>query len=152
MTISWKQVGIFLIILVIIIGLSNILLRYALPIKTSRLISGNMEPTYQRGDVLFYSGSANYAVNDVVIYVTSRGPSAVRIIEINEDGTYQAKGDANPVPISVSGLDETSIRQEQIMGKVSSGTSPYVFYPLVYGFEIILAVFLTFSLAKKIKK
>jgi|TARA_Y100000294_G_C8507965_1_gene317510 signal peptidase I len=138
--------------MIFLIGLANISFRYVFPTKPVKLASGNMEPTYSKGDVIFYTQSEDYKVDDIILHETSRAPSVVRIIEINQDGTFKAKGDANPTSISRPGLDETRIPNEKIIGKVSFGTKSFVFYPLMYGIEIILALLLTILISKKIKK
>ena len=152
MAVNWKQIGIFLIIMLVLVGLANVTFRYVLPTKPVKLASGNMEPTYSKGDVIFYTQSDNYKVDDIILHETSRAPSVVRIIEINDDGTFKAKGDANPTSISSPGLDETHIPKEKIIGKVSFGTKSFIFYPLVYGIEIIIALLLTILISKKIMK
>jgi len=73
-----------LALMVLLIASANIAFRN-LPLK--RLVSGNMEPTYSKGDILIHT-EAEYAVEDIIIYETSRAPSVVRIIEMN-DGTYK---------------------------------------------------------------
>ena len=152
MKINWKQAGIFLILMILFMALANICFKYVLPIKPVKLVSGNMEPTYSKGDILFYTKSGDYKPNDIILHKTRRAPSVTRIIAINEDGTFEAKGDANPVSISSTYLDETHIQKEQIIGEISFGISQFIFYPLVYGIEIILAILLTILISKKIKK
>jgi signal peptidase I len=153
MKITWKQIGIFLVLLFLIIGLANILFRYVLPITPVKYISSNMEPTYSKGDVLFYSSAETYDVEDVIIYKTKTPyPGVVRIVGINEDGSFIAKGDANLNSINTGYLDETHINKEQIIGKIVFSTKSIIFYPLVYGIEIILAIILTLIISRKIKK
>ncbi len=150
MPVNWKQVGIFLIIMLFLIGLSNVAFRYILPTKPVKLASGNMEPTYSRGDILFYTQEDNYKVDDVIIHEAPRGSSVARILEINDDATFKAKGDANRASISDSlSLDETHIPNDKIIGKVSFGMKPFVFYPLLYGFEIIIAMLLTILIFRR---
>jgi len=147
-----KKIVIFIVLMILIIGLANVLFRFVLPIKPVVLVSGNMEPTHNRGDVLFYDSSNDFKVDDIIIYKTDRNPSVVRIIEINDDGTYKAKGDNNPISISRPGMDETHIQKKQIIGKVSFGTKWYIFYPLSYGIQIIIALLLTQLIYSKLKK
>ena len=59
---NWKKVGIFILIFIILVGLSNVLFRFVLPIKTVFLVSRNMEPTYHKNDILFWKQSNNYEV------------------------------------------------------------------------------------------
>ena len=147
-----KKIIIFIVLMILIVGLANVLFRFVLPIKPVVLVSGNMEPTHDKGDVLFYGSSNDFKVDDIIIYNTDRNPSVVRIIEINDDGTYKAKGDNNPISISRPGMDETKIQKEQIIGKVSFGTKWYIFYPLSYGIQIIIALLLTQFIYSKLKK
>ncbi len=147
-----KKIIIFIVLMILIIGVANVLFRFVLPIKPVKLISGNMEPTHNSGEVLFYGSSNDYKVDDIIIYKPARNPSVVRIIEINDDGTYKAKGDNNPISISRPDMDETHIQKEQIIGKVSFGTKWYIFYSLSYGIQIIIALLLTQLIYSKLKK
>ena len=147
-----KKIIIFVVLIILIIGLTNVLFEFVLPIKPVKLISGNMEPTYNRGDVLFYIHSNDYKVDDIIIYETGRALSVVRIIEINYDGTFKAKGDNNVMPISRSDIDETHIQKEQIIGKISFGTKWFIFYSLSYGIQIIITLLLTQLIYSKLKR
>lgn len=68
------------------------------------------------GDMPVVQGSDTYNVGDVIVYsVPSQDyPIIHRIIKINEDGTYQTKGDNNVNQLPY----EFSVRKEQIHGKV----------------------------------
>ncbi|MBI2652008.1 signal peptidase I [Candidatus Woesearchaeota archaeon] len=155
MTINWKQIGIFLALMILVVALGNLIFRYIIPIKSVKLNSESMAPTYYKGDVLFYSPLISYNINDIILYKPLIRPQSivVRIIEENPDGTFKVKGDnpqTNPIPIAQ--LDQNNLKKEQIIGKISFGTKSYIFYPLVYGIEIILAILLTILISKKIKK
>ena len=153
MALSLKQVGIFVVLLVLFIVLANLAFQYILPIL--KLNSESMIPTYHKGDVLFYKTSSSYSINDVVVYTSSilPKPIIVRIIEENPDGTFKAKGDntkTNPSPNAR--LDQNNLKKEQIMGKVLFGANSFIFYLVVYGIEIMFAIILTLVISKKIKK
>ena len=146
-----KKIALFIVLLVILIVMGKLINRFVLPL--AKLNSESMYPTYNKGDILFYSKSSPYNVNDVIIFYSSRRiPIVVRIIEINPDSTYKAKGDnpkTNPVPIKSIFLDETRISKEQILGKILFSFNPIIFYVLVYGIEIIIAFLLTKLISAK---
>ncbi len=68
------------------------------------------------GDVAVIAGSEEYRVGDIVVFSvpTSKHPIIHRIVMINEDGTYQTKGDHNNVQLPY----EYKIEKSQIHGKV----------------------------------
>lgn len=68
------------------------------------------------GDMPIVAGSNKYHVGDVIVYSVSaqKYPIIHRIIKINDDGTYQTKGDNN----SLQAQYEFSVRTDQIHGKV----------------------------------
>ena len=63
----------------------------------SVVISGSMEPSINVNDVVFTKAESTYCTNDVVVYIDGNGKSAVvhRIVDIDKDGNYVTKGDAN---------------------------------------------------------
>ncbi len=147
-----KKIIIFIVLMILIIGLANVLFRFVLPIKPVKMISGSMAPTYNAGDVLFYRGSDTYNIDDIIIYKPSSRPQSIviRIIEENSDGTFKVKGDANQATIPA--LDQNNLKKEQIIGKVSFGTKWFIFYPLSYGIQILIALLLTQLIYSKLKK
>jgi signal peptidase I len=68
------------------------------------------------GDMPIVVGADSYEVGDVIVYSVSEVnyPIIHRIIKINEDGTYQTKGDNNLQQYTY----ELSVKDEQIHGKV----------------------------------
>ena len=122
-----------------------VLLNFVLPVKTC-MISGDIG-NYKSGDILFYTESDSYIVNDVILYTPSSTPSTIvaEIVEKNPDGTFKVIG-TNPEPIE--DLDQNNLKKEQIMGKVISSTSPYVFYPILIAINLILAFILTHFIYK----
>lgn len=68
------------------------------------------------GDMPIVKGSESYKVGDVIVYSVPglKSPIIHRIIKINEDGTYQTKGDNNPTQAPY----EYNVSKEQINGKV----------------------------------
>lgn len=145
---EWKKILTFVIILVVILLISNVFLRGIIPIKPIRFGSQNMEPTYNKNDVLFYSPQESYSVGDVIILETERNPMVTRITSINQDRSYEAKSDNNPVQLAV----EKEIQKSEIKGKVSSSASPYLFYTLLWGIQIIIALLLTNPIYSKVNK
>lgn len=70
---------------------------------------------FAKGDMPIVKGSDEYKVGDVIVYDAGQEvPIIHRIIKINEDGTYQTKGDNNPGQYPY----ELSVSKEQIHGKV----------------------------------
>ncbi len=147
-----KKIIIFVVLIILIIGLVNVLFRFVLPIKPVKMISRSMAPTYNKGDVLFYSSSDTYNIEDIIIYTPSARPQNIvaRIIEENPDGTFKVKGDANPSVLPI--FDQESLKKEQIVGKVLSGTKWFIFYPLIYIIQIIIALLLTKLIYSKLIK
>ncbi|MEM5793945.1 MAG: hypothetical protein QXD54_02155 [Candidatus Aenigmatarchaeota archaeon] len=79
------------------------------------------------GDLPIIQGSKDYKVGDVVVFSVpcESSPIIHRIVYINEDGSYQTKGDHNPDQITkCCGIEkqvcytEKSISKDQIHGKV----------------------------------
>ena len=68
------------------------------------------------GDIAFLQGQKEYKVGDVIVYSAKNYPLPIihRIIKINEDGTYQTKGDNNFGQLSF----EKRVEREKIYGKV----------------------------------
>jgi signal peptidase I len=67
------------------------------------------------GDMPIVQGSDTYKVGDIIVYDAGQpAPIIHRIVKINEDGTYQTKGDHNPWQNPY----EYSVKKEQIYGKV----------------------------------
>ena len=71
---------------------------------------------FEVGDMPIVIGSNNYNIGDVIVYSVpgSNFPIIHRIVKINDDGTYQTKGDNNLSQLPY----EIRIREEQIYGKV----------------------------------
>lgn len=67
------------------------------------------------GDVVVIVGSKEYKVGDVIVYQPKGSKYSIihRIVAINEDGTYQTKGDRNNAQFPY----EKSIEISQIRGK-----------------------------------
>lgn len=68
------------------------------------------------GDMPIVSGNEDYHVGDVIVYQVSGQPIPIihRIVSMNEDGTYQTKGDNNMDQLPY----EKSVSGSQIVGKV----------------------------------
>ncbi|OIO41102.1 signal peptidase I [Candidatus Pacearchaeota archaeon CG1_02_31_27] len=81
-----------------------------------------------KGDVIVVVGKKQYQEGDVIIFsnLQTKTPIIHRIVLINEDGTYQTKGDHN----NGQNNYEFSIKQSQIKGK-SVLRVPYIGYPKV---------------------
>ncbi len=69
---------------------------------------------FNKGDIVFLYGTKNPKVGDVIVFQGSmKYPIIHRIVNINEDGTFQTKGDNNPD----SRQDEMSTPIENVYGK-----------------------------------
>lgn len=82
------------------------------------VITGSMEPTISVDDYIYVKETDTSLLkkDDIVAYVSEardiQGLIVIhRIVEINPDGTYVTKGDANTIP------DELSVRPDQVIGK-----------------------------------
>ncbi len=79
--------------------------------------SDSMVPTFYKGDILILQGvpAGQLNVDDVIVFSPPNQDTPIvhRIIQINPDGTFQTKGDANPGQIWY----EKSIKASQIHGK-----------------------------------
>jgi signal peptidase I len=80
---------------------------------------------FEIGDLPIIQGSENYKVGDIIVFSVpcESSPIIHRIVYINEDGTYQTKGDHNPDQITkCCGTNvcytEKNISKDQIHGKV----------------------------------
>jgi len=112
-TIIYIAIGIFLAFGV------NLGMAYALStdLPIVAVESNSMVPTFQKGDILILQGSSpeDLAVGDVIVF-TPKGhsiPIVHRIIELNDDGTFQTKGDANNRQLPF----EIRIEPDQIHGR-----------------------------------
>ena len=73
--------------------------------------------SFAKGDILVLRGVWGYEVGDVIVFTHTEGTTPVvhRLIQINQDGTYQTKGDANTNQLPF----EKRILPEQVHGKVT---------------------------------
>ena len=120
------------------------------------VLSGSMEPSMQRGDILFLHKLTPIEVGDIVVY-TIEGEGIpivhrVTIVQKNNDGSlrYLTKGDNNPV--DDRGLyprGQFYLTEKQIVGKVA-GIFPYGGYLTIllndypmfkYALIAVLAIF-----------
>ena len=80
------------------------------------IISPSMEPNIKMYDVVLVIKSNNLKVNDIITFYSTtlykNTPVTHRIVNINDDGTYIVKGDAN------SEVDSENVLPENIIGKV----------------------------------
>ena len=148
MNFNIKKVGVFIVSLIFISTILFVLLNFVLPIKTT-MISGNVG-CYKSRDILFYSESDSYVVEDVILYNPSTQSSTliVEIIEINPDGTFKVIG-INPEPID--DLDQNNLEKDQIIGKVIYSLSPLIYFPIFFIIVLLLAYNLTRFISNKIK-
>lgn len=103
--------------------------------------SGSMEPAIKTGSVIFVGESDEYEVDDVVTVQPAEQPAESythRIKEVNDDGEYVTKGDAN------DSEDATPVAKDQIIGKVLF-TLPLIGYAVAFsktqtGFILLVVV------------
>ena len=85
-----------------------------------------MKNGFKKGDIIIVWGRFTPKLGDIIIFkpgASSIAPRPIihRIIDINEDGTFQTKGDHNKEQLTTSNnfykTDETTITKEQIIGK-----------------------------------
>jgi signal peptidase len=79
--------------------------------------SNSMVPTFYKGDILILQGvrPQQISVGDIIVFSPPGRDTPVvhRVIQLNKDGTFQTKGDANAGQLPF----ETSIQPGQIHGK-----------------------------------
>jgi len=144
-----KIIGVFAVVLIILITLSLISLNFILPIKTV-MISGDVGH-YKNGDILFFTESDSYNINDFILYEPSSSASifVAKIIEKNTDDTFKV---ISTNPESIENLDQNNLKKEQIIGKVISSMSPYIFSFILIAINLVLAFIITHFIYKRINK
>lgn len=80
---------------------------------------------FLRGDLPIIQGEKEYKIGDVIVYSApcEGAPIIHRIVQINQDGSMQTKGDHNvgqipPQSCSAGTFDEKHVPRDQIHGKV----------------------------------
>jgi signal peptidase I len=92
---------------------------------------------FNKGDILFVTGTKpeNLKKGDVIIFAANyKSPIIHRIVEINEKNgeyTFSTLGDNNPEQIYF----ETSIKENQIVGKARANIAPYLGWIKLIFFE-----------------
>ena len=102
---------------------------------------------FKKGDVIIVYGRFTPELGDIIIFKpnpqsTAPRPIIHRIIKINEDGSYQTKGDHNEIQLTGSnryGTDETKITQEQVVGKAVIKI-PFLAWPKIWFTDLINAL------------
>lgn len=77
------------------------------------ILSGSMEPTISAGDLVICKEQDSYNVNDPVLFEDQGFLVLHRIVDIDEDGDFITKGDANNVN------DKAEIQPENVYGKMT---------------------------------
>ena len=75
---------------------------------------------FSKGDVIILTGTNAESLDKGEVIVFNSGkqyPIIHRIVDINNDGTYVTKGDANRGPGVDSEINEYAVMPEQVMGK-----------------------------------
>ena len=102
---------------------------------------------FRKGDVIIVWGRFTPKMGDIIIFKpnsdsTAPRPIIHRIVKINEDGTFQTKGDHNGKQLTkennIYNTDETHISEEQIIGKAIIKI-PYLGWPKIWLTELINA-------------
>jgi len=116
--------------------------------------SNSMVPTFNRGDILILQGvpPEQLKTGDIIVFspVSGQTPIVHRVIQINPDGTFQTKGDANTGQLPF----EKKISPEQIHGKeiaivpflgwVKIGMSEFVM-PNILWVALIISAYVLYS-------
>lgn len=92
------------------------------------VLSGSMKPKLQVGSLVYTKEvkESNFKKGDIVTFKLAKDTIVThRIEEINSDGTYTTKGDANNT------VDGATITKENIVGKYSFNI-PYLGYVSIY--------------------
>ncbi|MFH0832757.1 MAG: signal peptidase I [Candidatus Aenigmatarchaeota archaeon] len=95
------------------------------------VVSESMEPILNVGDLVVVVAPQNLKAGDIILFdgfdgieCRQKGPIIHRIIKINDDGSYETKGDNNVRQLSC----EHNITKEKLVGKVVLA-SPLLGYP-----------------------
>lgn len=111
-TIYW--VLLFFVVLITIVPILSTIKGPAL-FRMYAVQTGSMEPAIKTGDLIFVKEEKEYNQGDVITFRSGKGLServvTHRIDNVNEDGTYTTKGDAN------SATDYDKVQKEDIIGK-----------------------------------
>lgn len=95
---------------------------------------------FRKGDVIIVWGRFTPKIGDIIVFKPNSDsiaprPIIHRIVKINEDGTYQTKGDHNEKQLTKDNnsykTDETHITKEQIIGKAVVKI-PLLGYPKIW--------------------
>jgi len=144
-----RKIGLFIPIFIGVIILTVVLINFVLPLKAS-MLSGDVGQ-YQSGEILFYGSAESYQVNDLILYSPSSNTNVLfaKIIEINPDNTFKVIGtESEPI----EELDQNSVNENQITGKVVYSISPYVFFPLLIFIDVIIAFVITTFVTKRLNR
>ncbi len=102
---------------------------------------------FRKGDVIIVWGRFTPKIGDIIIFrpnsdSTAPRPIIHRIIKINDDGSFQTKGDHNGKQLTkdnnIYNTDETNISEDQIIGKAVIKI-PYLGWPKIWLTELINA-------------
>ena len=110
-----------------------------------RMESASMLPAINMGDMLFIQAvnADELKIGDIIMYYPEREggiqSTAIlhRIVEINQDGSFQTQGDANPAQLYF----EKRIEHDRIHGKVISSI-PFIGYLPFFWWILILIIYL----------
>ncbi|WP_435177322.1 signal peptidase I [Halorussus sp. AFM4] len=86
--------------------------------------SGSMEPTVDRGSVVYVRATDEYATGDVLTYVRGGRVVTHRVVETTPEG-YVTKGDANDEP------DDGLVERNRVVGEVIASV-PLYGYPVAF--------------------
>lgn len=102
------------------------------------VLSGSMEPTFQKGDVIYYHKvlEKDLKEQDIITFYINKLYVSHRIIKI-ENGQIQTKGDANNI------ADIQKIQYENIKGKVGSIKVPNIGYYILFINQNLIIVVIT---------
>lgn len=118
------------LILVVLIAFAGVLLLpRVIGIQPMSVLSGSMEPTYHVGSIIYVDtkiSQEDIEVGDPITYQISDDTMVThRVVEIDSDGNYITKGDANDT------VDGGSVSFANVVG-VPMFTIPYLGYIAAY--------------------
>lgn len=125
-----KKILSLLITIVIVVLASLFVAPKIFGYSPTAVLSGSMEPLYPVGSLIFVKNidPTTIVKDDIITFSMGEGNTAVthRVISVNDDQTFQTKGDANNVE------DGTPVTYQRVIGKASGFAIPMLGYIAVY--------------------
>jgi len=135
----------YTVFVALVVGIAGLLLGSMLPIpgnvEVKIVKSGSMEPAISTGSLVVVKPHSIYKKGDVITFgkdTKSEVPTTHRVVDLNADGTYTVKGDANEE------VDPNPVAKRDVIGKVAFSV-PYAGFVLDFarqpiGFALLIAI------------